>query len=342
VPKPAITETPHVALALERQAQTDPVLRAQIDHTNDVRWAAAEDMRKLRMLQPTLPELPESKALEVYDLVRETEARLVAPHMRAEDYGRGTAAHENELLIVAGGRLLLSAEHATDPPRKKGSGADHGTAALAALMADFGADAIIPIGLQTTNAVSDPEHPVKHAIRQMLTPDRVGFISLHGMSPNKVDHLLGGEIHALVGLGTPPPRVATLEAVELGINRARDELGLKVKIGNYTDYLLYEDDPKWNGVDFRDKSGRLQFADELPLTNRLEAGTPNTTVNFVIGETVADANLATMPSLQLELSRSIRLSPDNLYARDRSAAAMGVYMGYLLMTTFVRSVYESA
>lgn len=345
MPKPAITSAPETAHALLQQAEFDVELSSQIQRANDQRWGTAEDMRRLSALQLCAPELPDSEIFDVYDRVREAERSLIAPTMLAQDYLRGTAGVDNEVRTVYGGRLLLSAEHATEPPRKKGWGADHGTGGLAAVVAaQDGVDALIPIGRQTSNAVSDPEHAIKHAIRALLTPERLGFISLHGMTPNKVSGLLDDrEIHALVGFGKDrPPSEATLAVTERAIAELEEELGLRLAIGNQTDFLLYTDNPGWDGKTFRDKADTLQYGNNgLPLVNRLEAGTPHTTVNFVLRET-AGTPLAAMPNVQLELSRAVRLSPDDLYVRDRSRAAMGVYLGYRIVKKFVDNTYMLA
>lgn len=345
MPKAAITNAPEIAHDLLQQAEFDVELTSQIQRASDQRWGTAEDMRRLSVLQLSAPELPDQEVFAVYDTVREAERALIAPGMRAQDYLRGTATIDNQVRAIYGGSLLLSAEHATEPPRKKGWGADHGTGGLAAVVAArHGVDALIPIGRQTSNAVSDPNHAVKHAIRAHLTPERVGFISLHGMSPNKVSDLLDDrEIHALVGLGKDrPPSDATMAVVEQAIAELRKDLGLRLSIGNQTDFLLYKDDATWDGRSFREKTNELQYGDDgLPLVNRLEAGTPHTTVNFVLRET-AETPLAAMPNVQLELSRSVRLTPDDLYVRERSRAAMGVYLGYRIVKTFVDNAYMVA
>jgi hypothetical protein len=315
------------AAALEASAATNPRVADALAGGDAVRWGCAEDIRKLRMLQSHLPQLPDSAVQDVYDRVVEAEAQVVGAARRQEDYAEGTAIREDELLLATfPGAVLLEAQHATDPVRKatgKRGGADHGTGGLALVLAeDMGAHVVIPRGRQTGNANVDPEHPLKDELRRAAaTGEYEKFFSVHGCFPGKVLHPMDvTEIHGVIGLGTNPAE-ADIERAEALRVRVRDELGLRLITGNLIPHLNYAKDPDWDGVAFRDRTTQLDRKDGQVATSNLASLMPGSTVTMMRTE-------AGLPSSQIELSRSVRLLPEGVFVRDPSAAKHAVYMGY--------------
>jgi hypothetical protein len=312
------------------EAAASPQLADQAAAAFTRRWEKAEDPRQLRRYLVHAPQLPDSKAQEVYEEVLAWERFFIAPHLTSGDtipgflYGAGTAAFPDQLAIVGSGPVLMEAQHATDPVRKatgKRELADHGTAGLAASIASLGLGrAVIPRGLQTGNGNVGESHPIKdELVCQSAQAPYAGFLSVHGMVPSRVIHPLDDEeVHAVIGLGLQP-REVSFGMAETLIARAADELGLRLVIGNTTPQLTYQKDPDYTGLAFRDKVNRLVIGEDgLPATSKLAAAGAATTTTFMHDV------LPVSPVSQLEISRSLRLTPHD---RDRSARIMGVYLG---------------
>jgi hypothetical protein len=316
------------------QADLDPVVRSEIEHTNENRWGMAEDVRRLRELAPTLPELPEVAAAVVFEAVCAQERRLAAPTLSVDDYSLGTARHADHIAVMGFGPIVLEAQHGTDPIRRatgRREAADHGTAGLAAVLAWEGLGrAVIPRGLQTGNANTDPGHPIKSAVYKVLEGgDYTGFFAIHGMAPNKIVGLRDpSEIHAVIGLGRAI-RPESRTAAERLIAEARDRYGLRLVIGNDVPHLNFAKDPRWDQVSFRDLGSQLATNEDGTIrTRRLAATGDDNTVTYVNQATDDRPDFCAM---QLEISRSLRLTPKDYWVRrDAVATRMGVYLGYLL------------
>lgn len=319
------------ALALVAEAQDDQRLADRLDTADRTRWTLAEDVRGLAVMAPHLPQLPDDRVQQVYERIMEAEASVVGPRLRSSDYGEGTAAFGNELLVqTTPGTALLEAQHATDPVRKETGergAADHGTGGLGLVVAeDVGGKIIVSRGLQTSNANTFADHPIKdELLAATATGEYTRFLSVHGCAPGKVASLLDlSEIHAVIGLGTDPTEEALDHASDLA-RRARAAWGLRVVIGNIQPHLNFHKSSDWDGRSFRDTNTQLKTDKNGVVTApRIAAMIPHSTVNFMRHETG-------LPSQQLEISRSLRLTPSDLYVRpDPSAEAYGVYLGYEL------------
>jgi hypothetical protein len=336
--------------ALMNAAASQPCVAESIARADQVRWGGIEDLRRLRAMQPHLPQLPDDTARTVYLRVREAERRWASPSLAGPAYGDGVAAYDDHIGIARGNdAVLLSADHATDPVRRatgRREAADHGTAGLAVVLAQDGlVDAMVPLGRQTGNANVTIDSPYKDRLRTELrdaSAPRLGFVSLHGKVPGHVTGLLETtEIHAFLGLGRYKPTDTTLEAAERIRDAARQDLGLRIEVANTTPFLLFEPDPNWQpGMGIRDKAATIKYD---PATGRPKLNQPepklaalgdgaisNTTTNVVNEFIQADPAYPRIPILQVEMSRSLRLTPHTQWNRDPKAMAAGVYLGYRL------------
>jgi len=304
-----------------------------LENADIQRWGAAEDIRKLQSLAVVMPQLPEAGAHEVYGRIVQAESLLVAPDRRVKTYGLGTAQYPDELAYIGQGSVLMEAQHGSDPVRKatgKREAADHGTAGLTAVLAYNGLGlGIIPRGRQTSNANVAETHPIKDALTHELArvDAYLGFLSIHGMRPGKVVSLRDpSEIHAVIGLGKEP-KPASLEKAEALIARARDELGLRLVVGNLVPHVNFDKSFDADRRQFRDSHTTVtRKSDGEIAIARLAAATDTSTTTFMSRAT--DVNF---PAIQLEISRSLRLMPkDQWSSRDLQAEKMGVYMGYRL------------
>jgi hypothetical protein len=319
------------ATKLIANAQTDLGLHGLLLDRDHARQRVAEDIRLLQALAPHLPQLPDADVHDVYERVVEAEATAVGPKRQLNDYSGGTATHDDELRIVDQGTgNLLEAQHATDPVRKdsgKREAADHGTGGLGLVLAeDAGGRIIVPLGRQTGNANTDAKHPIKD---ELLAAAATGaydqFFSVHGMRPGKVLDLRDvSEIHAVIGLGLNPTE-ADFERAERLLGRAYAEYGLRLVIGNRIPHLNFQKADDWDGTSFRDWTHEPQRRPDGAIgATRVAALMPTSTVTFMREQTG-------LSSSQLEISRSLRLMPRDMYRRpDRKAEAYGVYLGYQL------------
>ncbi len=268
-----------------------------------------------------LPELPEERAFALYDRMLDGERTHAAPNLRMADYDDGTATKEDDLVIIEGSDAtrLLTAEHATNPVRKKTGvreGADTGTAGLTAVLAeDLDVPALILTGRQTSNAAVDLDHQLKHAVSGRV--HNLGrFVSIHGMLPGKVLSVADdSEIHAIIGLGKQPNERSYAFAQKIK-NHARDMLGLRITLGEER-YMTFID-----GVLNRNDEGQ-------PATSILDARGAGSTVNFINNQ--PDAEVAQRLALQVETTRMLRFMPDDLEVRDLKSRVMGMYLGYCLL-----------
>ncbi|HSX31871.1 MAG TPA: hypothetical protein VLF43_01290 [Candidatus Saccharimonadales bacterium] len=324
------------ATALLDQAVQNPEVAAELKAASDQRWGAAEDIRKLRGLVSTMPQLPEAKATDIYYQVVHQERGLASPDGAEAGYDVGTAKGEDDLAVFGHGSLILDAHHATNPIRResgKREAADHGTGGLAGVLALEGYGvAVIPRGLQTGNGNVDEGGEIKRKIATLVRTDtHDGFVSVHGMMPGKVVNLRDRtEVHAVIGLGANA-RERSIAAAERVVREAHDTLGLRVIIGNNIPHLNYAKDPSWDGEAFRNLSDEVarNKAGELAI-GRLAAVGGNNMATYVNGLT---ADRPGFGVAQIELSRSLRLTPIDQWVRpDPSAERMGVYMGYLFCT----------
>ncbi|HJQ08346.1 MAG TPA: hypothetical protein VJ836_02570 [Candidatus Saccharimonadales bacterium] len=313
-------------------AASQPEFAAELVLSAAQRRENAEYVTALRAHASFLPELPEASASEVYERVTEAECMLAAPRLLAKDYNIGTATYDDQLYVVGSNSFLLTeAQHGTAPVRKKTGvvgDPDHGTSGLAYTLAVEGySTAIIPLGRQTGNANVDPGHGIKQELnRQLKAAPQAGFLSIHGMAPGKMTNLRDiSEIHAIVGLGLQP-REASITLAERLRTKAKDRYGLRVVIGNEVPHFNAAQDPLWDGKQFWDRSNIPERdADGTIKMQRVAAMMKNSTTTYMTELTAGRPNAT---SIQVEMSRSLRRMPEDLYRRDRRSEIMGVYLGY--------------
>lgn len=323
----------HAAQTALLAAEADPAKATALATAQDERWRNAEDVRGFATL-PSTTDVP-----QVYAAIDTAERTLVAPNRLAVEYGPGMAAYQDHLLFTGSvPKVLIEAQHATMVVRKKTGlfgDPDHGTAGLAHRLAEHELGrAIIPIGLQSGNANVDKAHPLKDALRQEWQAGSYkGFLSVHGMRSGKTVNLLDErEVHAVIGLGNNPNGVS-IEAAQEIVRRLR-EFNLNVLIGNQTPHLNFKKAEGWDGEAFRDAGYQLETRDETgtPKAIRLAALMANSTVNFMHG--IVEAAGAPKPVMQIEMARSLRLTPEDKWVRaDPTATPVGVFLGYQVMAT---------
>lgn len=324
----------------------DPAQQRVLDEAYQSRLAAAEDIGSLlKAAQPSLPELPDSRAREVYERLQAAERSVVGASLTAKQYEFGTATTDDEILAVGQGAALMDAGHATSPIRKadaargrmvRGS-ADPGTGGLALVLAEDGlGKAVIPIGRQTSNTNnSGDDHPLKVVLGEELdTRGYDGFTSLHGCYDGKVTSLLDRTaIHAVVGLGANPSELS-YEAAEWLVRQAREQYGLHVVIGNLQPHLNTYDPsaPVGDSTPNFSRNPNRQADGSLAAASRLAAAGDKSVVTFV-GRRAPD-----IPIMQLEISNSVLVTPDDRpKRRDPGHEAMAAYMGYELAALAVRA-----
>ena len=310
------------AVSVDKAYAEDPDLRIKVDAASEQR---ARYIQNITELMPYLPELPEQAADEVYERIAHHE-RKISPNSLVSDYGDGGAMIDDEIWSDNVRRgVLLSADHATDPVRKATGvreGADHGTGGLVMALSENGHySMVLPAGKQTGNVNVDLTSPAKSRIASML-PTHDSFISVHGMKPGKFEHQFDDrEIHAVIGLGSSPTEADRAIADEV-IVKALDEYGLRLVVGNDTRFF-----------DTSANSPRLDYDDDgsPKYSARLAALGEGSTTNFVRSQT--DGRL--FPAMQIEISRTLRLLPQDMEYRRNREKVMSVYMGYLMVSNLV-------
>jgi hypothetical protein len=315
------------AQAMLDRAAIEPVVADQLADLQIRRRSVAED---LRLLAPHLPQLPDALITETYERIVEAENAIVGGTRCNRDYGNGTASVDNELLVVGDGRVLMDAQHATDPVRKASGtreAADHGTGGLGTVLAqDAGGRIVIARGRQTGNPNVDPSHPLKDRLLiEAGSRTYDAFFSVHGMRSGKVLSLDDPtEIHGVIGLGIDPTEQEYDVAERLKI-KAKAEYDLRLVIGNTVPHLNFAQHPDWDRSSFWDLSNALvRDTDGQIGATRVAALMPTSTVSFM-------RRMTGLPSSQLEIARSLRLTPEDMFiGRDRKAVQVGVYLGYRL------------
>lgn len=283
---------------------------------------------------PWLPQLPEQWAIDLYDRIEDAERKFASPTRLEADYYGGVATEPDQLAVVQSSEAtgaLFTAEHATKPISVV-TGAirfpDAGTGGLSAVLAEEHGTAIIPVGLQTTNVPSVDTHPLKDKMKELL-PTADLFVSVHGMARGKFMHPLDRtEIQASLGLGIEP----TEELYEFGrqiVRLAREDLGLYVVIGNDDDYFVQKE----GSADVKLTS------DGKPYRNRLAALKPKMTTNVARQELAMLGS--SIPALQIELTKFLRLSALDTETRDKTSQIIGVALGYKLLERIVELNYTS-
>lgn len=329
------------ALAVQETAEmteaiaADENLQAQQQAAFETRWGGVEDVRTLKSVQVNLPQGADEAAFATLERLRDLERRYAAPNLLTADYDLGVANIDDEIRVIAGSGALVTAEHATNPYRKKTGlreAADQGTAALAAAMAEDGlAEALIMSGRQMGNAGVTPDHPIKLLALQRLSAAHRGFLSVHSKLPGQAPGLLDtSEVHAYIGLGRYEPRESTLLAAEQ-IMKAASDLGLRAMIGNNTYHPIYQKDPEWQAPGpMRDRLNRLSLGEDgMPRMSRLAGFSAESTTSWMNTHTDGTEHGA-MPILQMEIANSLCITAEDRYVRDPHALAMGVHLGYLL------------
>ena len=284
---------------------------------------------------PWLPQLPEQWAIDLYDRIEEAERQFASPTRLEADYYNGTANEPDQIEVVQSGDprtgVLFTAEHATKPisvVTGKIRFPDAGTGGLAAVLAEEYGTAIIPVGMQTTNVPSVEAHPLKDMMKEFL-PTADGFISVHGMARGKfMKPSDRTEIQASLGLGIEPSEQLREFGQQI-VKLAQEDLGLYVVIGNDGDYYVQ-----------KEGSSDIKLDSEgAPYRNRLAALKPRMTTNFARQE--AESIGRSIPTLQIELTKFLRLSAIDTETRDRSSQIIGVALGYKLLEKIVDLTYTN-
>jgi len=286
---------------------------------------------------PWLPQSPDSDewAKELHDRIEEAERKYVAPNLKESDYIEGTATEPDEIAVVRGvveNPYLFSAEHATSPLsaiKQTYRFADKGTGGLAAVMAEDYGTAVIMKGRQTTGVASSAEHPFKDILRRELIT-AAGFLSIHAKNPGMFVHTGDmSEIHACIGLGLEPSE-ALKEFAHKIVLAARDDLGLYVVISN--DQPAYIQKP--NSTELK------RLDDGTAKLSQLAALKPTMTTNFSrnymqeIGRNV--------PAMQIELTPMLRVTPPEVYTKDKKSRIIGAALGYKLLEKVVKLSFLEA
>ncbi len=318
-----------------------PVELAEIDDPTlgSVEYDAAVQRDKTTRdisAMPWLPQLPDEWAYSIFERIEAAERTYAAPNLQEDEYAEGTAKEDDDIAVVrteGNKRHLFSAEHATKPfslKTKQLRNPDSGTAGLAAVLAEDYGTAIIMRGRQTSNVPSDPGHPIRPYIEHELqTAD--SFLSLHGKNPGMFVHPVDeAEIHACIGLGIEPSE-ALMEFAKKIVLQARDDLGLYTVISNnQAAYIQQENSTKLKRLeDGSVKQSRLAALGEHYTTN-----SSRRYLNSIGHD---------RPTLQLEITRLLRLDYKNIHNIDRKSLIMGVARGFKLVEMVVRLVpqYES-
>lgn len=97
----------------------DPVLQAEQQAAFETRWGGVEDVRTLKSVQVHLPQGADEAAFATLERLRDLERRYAAPNLLGADYDLGVAKLDDEIRVIAGSGALVTAEHATNPYRKK-------------------------------------------------------------------------------------------------------------------------------------------------------------------------------------------------------------------------------
>ncbi len=306
---------------------------AEAEYQRQIFAMARDESERNVVSMPWLPQLPEAWAQEIYDRIEDAERRLAAPNLLGVEYEEGVAETDDQIEVIRRDEhstgVLLTAEHATGPiswVTGKRRFPDAGTGGLTAAVAEDYGTGLIMVGRQTSNVPSDPDHPLKSVIRQHLS-DADGFMSVHGMARGKFMSVTDRtEIQASLGLGINPTE-KMCELADKIVQRAKDELGLYVVVGNYDDYFVQKE----HSTDLKlNKDG-------TPYRNRLAALRPNMTTNVARQEIEQQGR--SVPAIQVELTKFLRVSAIDSEKRDRVSKVIGVALGYKLLESIIDLCY---
>jgi hypothetical protein len=344
-----MSETNGALAAAQRVAQelaavaTDPVLQAKHEAALTARWGGVQDIRTLKSMQVRLPQGADDTAAVTLERLIGLERRYAAPNLMTADYDEGVATVDEEIAFLPGAPALVTAEHATNPVRKDSGmreGADQGTAALAAAMAeDHLAAALIMTGRQLGNAGATPDHPIKLRALEELTPEHRGFLSIHSKFPGQAPSIFDtSEVHVYIGLGRYEPRENTLVAAER-ITAAAKGMGLRAVIANDVWHPIYKADTSWRapGPMRKSLSEVALDKDGLPRMGQLAGKSAESTTSW-LNHATDDTDRYDVPILQMEIANSLCITAVDRYVRDPKALAMGVHLGYLLTREATRIV----
>lgn len=283
-----------------------------------------------------LPELPETKAEEVYDRIEEAE-RVASQDLTEDGYNSGSATKDDELLILPGHDNLITAEHATFQKRKAkdgqsraSKGPDWGTAGLGTVLSqDTGRSLIVPIGRQTMDANDDMTHPLKDVMTEMLqTGDFSSTVSLHGFGLGRFDKVTDPRaFDVFIGMGVEQEDPACVVAADL-LKKIAEGYDLRAGINQWFTTMRGADDfrPKYNEA--KGRNWRDRFA-AGPQTTRGHAE-----------QIMLQQNMPVL-ALQAELSPLLRWTPESArFTNDRRRLVMGVYTGYLVVSDYLSQLAE--
>jgi hypothetical protein len=274
-----------------------------------------------------LPQLPDGRD-EVYERLVEAE-RTFGPERTNESYSEGSAEQPDELYVMHGHDVLLTADHATNRHRLKTAtdtegprteqAADHGTGGLGIVLAeDSNSSFIAPRGLQKMDANHDFEHPLKEAMAPvLLQPDTVAAFSLHRIFLARVAALASMRgYNIILGVG-PNPSPETIDTADKMLELAKK---YDLRAGINSPVLRYEADghtPK-------------QKSDGEYDTITFAASTAGTSRYFA--QKTADQAQKPLSAMQVEISQANLILPEN-HKRypGKETQAVGSYLAYLFL-----------
>jgi hypothetical protein len=273
-----------------------------------------------------LPELPELAAKEIYDRIRDAEAKLASPTLDRQGYKTGAAEHKDQIGVYGGSiPILLTSEHATwhyrrdeEHGRRKRKGPDRGTAGLGyVLHQDTGAHFMTMLGHQTRDANHDEEHPFKDEMAKQIIKHRMlAVVAIHGMKSGKfVEFTDEKALDVLVGIGLEPNEAS--EDLGRRIRDAAEELGLKAAVNEWF-VKIAEDEPL-----------RPERHEDGYIAYHTISALPHYTTR-AFAQKIAEENDIPTATVQIELSDLLRLQPREI-KRDRASRQLGIYLGYLLI-----------
>ena len=275
-----------------------------------------------------LPDTDEGYA-EVYEKIEQAEQEVVG-----DNYVLGTAAEIDDVLTVRGsGRVLLTAEHATDHWTKDSSGlvipktGERGTGGLAYLLAgETNNSAVIANGQQRSNATWG-EHSVKAAMLEVLAKDiNSAHFSIHGLARGlalRPEDYWGYSV--MIGVGDGPSN-ATRTLVWDYLVPGAEEMGLKVGVNQPF-------------ISFDPRTDLPRMLNKWHNATKVFKGPPLGTTAYAAQIALEAGKADSYVAAQLELSGAIRYQPNAPHVwPNRQNQQFGAYLGYMFMKLAIESV----
>lgn len=269
--------------------------------------------------------------VEVYEFLVEAEKEIIP----SGDYDRGSAQQPDDILEIKGtGGVLLTAEHATAHYRIKGDGifnsklAEAGTAALGKTIAHHTNNhALIPKGLQTSDANLDTKHQIRGKMSEVISlPISTAHLSVHGMvraHAAAIRDTRGFSI--MLGIGHKPSD-ATCSLKDAMVETGKD-LGLKIGVNKpHIKFDLINKTPV--------------LADSQTLATAVYSAPKIATRAWAESEAERLGKADLFAAIQVEISDVLRVHPweeNTVKFPTRRDREIGAYLGYHFMLEAARS-----